>query len=171
MTSKRPAPPSIGSARSPAVWSRSSPALRRGSWYAVAILSSGLGGWMMLGPGITSKRGSRSLLATARSLGELLCQIRSRSCATLASCDLMLEILAGQQLRNFIPQFVAGVGFAHKTGNFEPFIASDIGIATPETGAPVVMCFMSGGFMGPHAVLDDCIGRMAELVVLDAEKR
>lgn len=110
-------------------------------------------------------------LATARSLGELLCQIKSRSCATPASCDLMMEILAGQQLRNFMPQFVAGVGFAHKTGNFEPFIASDIGIATPEIGTPVVMCFMSAGFIGPHAVLGDCIGRMAELVVLDAEKR
>ncbi|MDQ0394425.1 serine hydrolase [Labrys monachus] len=110
-------------------------------------------------------------LATPRALGELLARIHARTCASEASCALMLEILAGQQLRSFIPRFVWGAGIAHKTGNFEPFIASDIAIATPWRGPPVVMCFLTGRFNGQKNVLEDCLGRMAELVVLEAETR
>lgn len=110
-------------------------------------------------------------LATPRALGELLARIHARTCATSASCDFVLEVLGGQQLRNFMPRFVWGAGFAHKTGNFEPFIASDIGIATPVRGTPVIMCFLSSRFNGPHTVLDDTLGRMAELVLLEAEQR
>jgi beta-lactamase class A len=110
-------------------------------------------------------------LATPRALGRLLEQIHRGTCASPQSCDLMLEILGAQQLRDMIPRFVWGAKFAHKTGNFEPFIASDIAIATPVRGAPVVMCFLSQRHRGPRGALETCIGRMAEQVVLAAEAR
>jgi beta-lactamase class A len=110
-------------------------------------------------------------LATPRALGELLSRIHAKTCASPTSCDLMLEILSGQQLRNFIPRFVGAAGFAHKTGNFEPFIASDIAVVTPLRGAPVIVCLLTSGFNGPRAMMEDCLGRMAELVVLEAERR
>jgi beta-lactamase class A len=81
-------------------------------------------------------------LGTPRAFGELLSRIEAKTCASAGSCDLMLEILSSQQLRDFIPRFVWGASFAHKTGNFEPFIASDVGIATPVRGPKVIICLL-----------------------------
>ncbi len=110
-------------------------------------------------------------LASPRALGKLLGHIYAKTCVSAQSCDLMFEILSGQQLREMTPRFVWGAEFAHKTGNFEPFIASDIAIVTPIRGAPVVMCFLSQRHHGPRGTLENCIGRMAEQVVLAAEAR
>ncbi len=110
-------------------------------------------------------------LATPRALGELLARIHARSCASAGSCETILAMLRGQQLKNQAPKFLWGATFAHKTGSFDPFIASDIAIATPYRGAPVVMCFMTNRHAGVRAYLDDVVGRMAELVVLAAEAR
>ena len=110
-------------------------------------------------------------LATPRALGELLARIQARTCASEASCDQILSILHGQQLKNQAPKYLWGVNFAHKTGTFDPFVSSDIAIATPYRGAPVVMCFMTNRHAGVRAYLDDIVGRMAELVVLAAETR
>ena len=110
-------------------------------------------------------------LATARALGGLLAQIHARACASSASCDFMLEVLSGQQLRNQAPLHVWGARFAHKTGTFEPFIGSDMGIAIPYRGAPLVYCLMTQRYAGSRANLDLVVGRMAELAVLEAEAR
>jgi beta-lactamase class A len=110
-------------------------------------------------------------LATPRALGELMARIQARTCASQVSCDTMLAILNGQQLKNQTPKFVWGANFAHKTGSFEPFIGSDLAIATPYRGTPVVMCVMTNRYAGVRAYLDDVVGRMAELVVLAAEVR
>ncbi len=110
-------------------------------------------------------------LATPRALGELLSRIQARTCAQAESCDEILSILNGQQLKNQSPKFLWGASLAHKTGTFEPFIGSDIAIATPCRGTPVVMCFMTNRYAGVRAYLDDIVGRMAELVVLAAEAR
>jgi beta-lactamase class A len=98
-------------------------------------------------------------MATARVLGQLLERIYAKSCALPDSCDLILEILAAQQLRDMIPRFIWGAKFAHKTGNFEPFIASDIATATPVHGAPVIMCFLSQRHHGPRGALENWVFR------------
>ncbi len=108
-------------------------------------------------------------LATARALGELLARIHARTCTSPESCEQILAILVGQQLRQQIPKYVWGATFAHKTGNFEPFIASDIGIVTPYRGSPVVICLMNQRHRGVRAMLEDVTARMGELVVLAAE--
>lgn len=110
-------------------------------------------------------------LGAPRAFGELLAQIDAKRCASPASCDLMIEILSAQQLRDFLPRFVWGANMAHKTGNFPPFIASDIGIITPIRGSKVIVCLMSAHHNGPRGVIEDCLGRMAELIVLAAEAR
>jgi beta-lactamase class A len=110
-------------------------------------------------------------LATARALGTLLASIQAGTCASPAACAFMREVLSGQQLRNLIPRFVWGASFAHKTGGFEPFIGSDIGIVTPYRGAPVVMCFLSQRHAGLQSWRDDAVGRMAELAIFEAEAR
>lgn len=110
-------------------------------------------------------------LATPRALGELLAQLHAKTCASRDSCDAILAMLAGQQLRNQAPRFVWGANFAHKTGAFLPFIASDVGIVTPYRGSPAVFCFMAQRYAGVSAFLDDAVGRMSELVVSHAEDR
>ena len=54
-------------------------------------------------------------------------------------------------MRQEIPKYLWGAAVASKTGNFEPFIASDIGIVTPAVGAPVVMCFLNQRYRGVRA--------------------
>jgi beta-lactamase class A len=76
-------------------------------------------------------------LGTSRVFGELLSRIEAKTCASAPSCDFILEILSAQQLRDFMPRYVWGAAFAHKTGNFPPYISSDIGIATPVSGSKV----------------------------------
>jgi beta-lactamase class A len=110
-------------------------------------------------------------LATARGLGELMAQIHSGACASPDSCEEMLRILSGQQLRQQIPKYVSGASFAHKTGSFEPFVASEVAIAKPYRGCPVVMCFLNQRHRGTKPPLEDCVARMGELVVLAAEQR
>jgi beta-lactamase class A len=110
-------------------------------------------------------------LATARALGELLGQIDAGTCAAEASCARMVEILEGQQLRDMIPRHAWGARFAHKTGNFPPFIASDIAIATPVRGCKVLMCFLSNQHRGVAGAAENIIGRMAEQVIAVAEGR
>jgi beta-lactamase class A len=136
-------------------------------------------GYPSLGPaGIADARmryhfetGRPFSLGTPRAFGDLLSRIEAKTCASSGSCDLMLEILLGQQLRSFLPRFIWGATFAHKTGNFEPFIASDIGIATPVRGSKVIVCLLSQRHNGARGVIEDCLGRMAELIVLAAEGR
>jgi len=110
-------------------------------------------------------------LATPRALGNLLAMIEADACASPASCALMRTILEGQQLNDMIPRHAWGAKFAHKTGNFSPFIASDIAVATPARGAKVIMCFMTGRHRGPAGECEERIGRMAEFVLAVAEGR
>jgi beta-lactamase class A len=110
-------------------------------------------------------------LGTPRAFGELLSRIEAKTCASAASCDFILEILSAQQLRDFMPRYVWGAAFAHKTGNFAPYISSDIGVATPVRGSKVIICLLTQRHNGARGVIEDCLGRMTELVVLEAEGR
>lgn len=110
-------------------------------------------------------------LGTPRAFGALLGQIETGSCASPTSRALILRILEAQQLNDMIPRYVWGARFAHKTGNFSPFIASDIAIATPVRGTKAILCFLSQRHLGPAGELEDRIGRMTEEVIAVAEGR
>jgi beta-lactamase class A len=110
-------------------------------------------------------------LGTPRAFGELLSRIEAKTCASAASCDFILEILSAQQLRDFMPRYVWGAAFAHKTGNFAPYISSDIGVATPVRGSKVIICLLTQRHDGARGLIEDCLGRMTELVILEAESR
>jgi beta-lactamase class A len=135
-------------------------------------------GYPQLGPaGIADARaeyhfgGGQPLgLATARGLGQLLLQIQEDRCGSGVTCAEIRKILLGQQMREGIPRYIWGAQVANKTGNFEPFIASDIGIVTPATGSPVVMCFLNQRHRGTRSQLEDCVARMSELVVTVAQQ-
>jgi hypothetical protein len=50
-------------------------------------------------------------------------------------------------------------------------VASDIAIATPVRGSKVIICLLSQRHKGARGVIEDCLGRMAELIILEAEVR
>jgi beta-lactamase class A len=115
------------------------------------------------------KTGQPFSLASARGLGLLLTQLHESRCAESQTCATIRGFLLGQQLQTMVPKYVWGVTAAHKTGGFQPFIASDVGIFTPASGSPAIICIMSQRYRGQRALLEDTVARMGELVIHTAE--
>ena len=103
-------------------------------------------------------------LASARNMGKLLEMMATNKAASEKSCKEMLRIMGQQQMRTRIPRFMLDdVKTPHKTGDFPPYIANDVGlIETPS--ARVVVVFFSAHHRGYYQELEDAIGRMSEQV-------
>lgn len=108
-------------------------------------------------------------LASARALGTLMREIHEDRCADPDTCRQIRTFLRGQQLQNLVPRYTWGVTAMHKTGNYQPFIASDLGIFEPASGSPVIISIMTQRFAGQRAVLEDTIARMGEMIIHRAE--
>jgi beta-lactamase class A len=102
-------------------------------------------------------------LSTAREMGKLLEMIASNHAASQKSCAEMVRIMRQQQMRTRIPKYLGDVSSPHKTGDFPPYIANDVGfIETPRSR--VVVVFFSAHHRGYYSELEDAIGRMSEQV-------
>src|SRR5712692_4327254 len=67
-------------------------------------------------------------LSTPREMGVLLERMERGTLVDRPSSELMLQILRGQLYRTRIPRFLAGWTVPHKTGDFLPYIADDVGV-------------------------------------------
>jgi beta-lactamase class A len=84
--------------------------------------------------------------------------------AAKASCADMVRMFRGQQSgARRLPHFLS-VGVGHKTGDFPPVIANDVGIIYARSG-PIVVAFFGSAIEGPYAEAEDRIGRIAQLIV------
>lgn len=84
--------------------------------------------------------------------------------ASKASCTDMMRMLRNQQAgARRLPHFVT-VPVAHKTGDFPPVLANDVGIIFARTG-PIVVAFFTNAIEGPFAEAEDRIGRIAQRIV------
>jgi beta-lactamase class A len=84
--------------------------------------------------------------------------------AAKASCADMVRMLRGQQSgARRLPHFL-NVGVGHKTGDFPPVIANDVGIIYARSG-PIVVAFFGSAIQGPYGEAEDRIGRVAQLIV------
>ncbi len=103
-------------------------------------------------------------LSNARDMGRLLEMIATNKAASEKSCKEMMRMMGRQQMRTRIPRFLSDdVDTPHKTGDFPPYIANDVGfIETPS--ARVVVVFFSAHHRGYYGELEDAIGRMSEQV-------
>lgn len=103
-------------------------------------------------------------LSSARDMGRLLEMIATNKAASEKSCKEMLRMMGRQQFRTRIPRFMMDdANTPHKTGDFPPYIANDVGlIETPS--ARVVVVFFSAHHRGFYSELEDAIGRMSEQV-------
>lgn len=102
-------------------------------------------------------------LATPREMGVLLERMERGTLVDQASSELMLQILRGQLYRTRIPRFLSGWAVPHKTGDFLPYIADDVGVLeSPER--KVVLSVFTANHYGAGDALEEAIGRVAEQV-------
>ena len=102
--------------------------------------------------------------ATARSIGRLLEMIWTDQCANPESCAAMRKIMHMQVSRSRLPKYLPEATVAHKTGDFNPFIANDVGIIESHDAPPIIMCVLVAGHRGIWENLEDTIARMAEKI-------
>ena len=109
---------------------------------------------------------------TPRATGRLLEAIQrcndgtapSPAIASQKSCADMVRMMRAQQAGSRrLPHFL-GVPVAHKTGDFPPVLANDVGIVFARSG-PIVISFFTNAIVGPYGEAEDRIGRVAQLIV------
>ena len=84
--------------------------------------------------------------------------------ASKGACADMLRMFRAQQSgARRLPHFLS-VPVGHKTGDFPPVLANDVGIIYARTG-PIVVSFFLNGIHGPYGEAEDRMGRVAQLIV------
>jgi beta-lactamase class A len=101
-------------------------------------------------------------LSSPRDMGRLLERIENGEAVSKDASAQMLQIMRGQVYSSRLPRYVTGYRIPHKTGDFLPFIGNDVGIL--EGGSRrVVMSVFTANHFGAGVMLEDAIGRIAEL--------
>jgi beta-lactamase class A len=101
---------------------------------------------------------------TPRATGRLLEALQRQSAASATACEEMIRVMRAQQAGSRrLPHFV-DLPVAHKTGDFPPVLANDVGIAFARSG-PIVISFFANAITGPYGEAEDRIGRVAQLIV------
>jgi beta-lactamase class A len=104
---------------------------------------------------------------TAREMTTLLEGIYTAKYASRASSTAMMNHLFGQFYTTRLPttlRYRAGVRIAHKTGDFPPVSGSDVGVIE-YPGGPLFISVYTNANRGDFGVLENTIGRIAELLV------
>jgi beta-lactamase class A len=101
---------------------------------------------------------------TPRGMGLMLEAIEKKTIASASACTDMLRMMRAQQagarrLNHFI-----SVPVAHKTGDFPPVLANDVGIIYARSG-PIVVSFLGNAITGNYGEAEDRIGRFAQQLV------
>jgi len=103
-------------------------------------------------------------LSSARDMGRLLEMIATNQAASEQSCKEMMRMMRLQQMRTRIPKYIDDeTRTPHKTGDFPPYIANDVGLIETPAGR-VVVVFFSAHHRGYYSELEDAIARMSEQV-------
>jgi beta-lactamase class A len=84
--------------------------------------------------------------------------------AAQKSCADMIRMMRAQQSgARRLPHFL-NVPVAHKTGDFPPVLANDVGVVYAKSG-PIVIAFFANAIEGSYGEAEDRIGRIAQLIV------
>jgi beta-lactamase class A len=103
-------------------------------------------------------------LSSARDMGLLLEMIARNKAASEKSSKEMMRMMGLQQMRTRIPKYMDDdTNTPHKTGDFPPYIANDVGFIETPAGR-VVVVFFSAHHRGFYSELEDAIARMTEQV-------
>jgi beta-lactamase class A len=102
-------------------------------------------------------------LTTPREMGRLLEMMERGTLVDKPSSDLMLRIMRGQLYRTRIPRYVTGYTIPHKTGDFLPYVADDVGMLEAP-GRTIVVSIFTGNHFGSGEMLENAIGLVAKEV-------
>ena len=98
---------------------------------------------------------------TPRGVGLMIEAIEKKTIASRSACDDMLRMMRAQQAGSRrLPHFIT-VPIAHKTGDFPPVLANDVGIVYARSG-PIVVSFLGNAITGNYGEAEDRIGRFAQ---------
>jgi beta-lactamase class A len=101
---------------------------------------------------------------TPRATGRMLEAVQRNTLTSQKASEEMIRMMRAQQAgARRLPHFV-DVPIAHKTGDFPPVLANDVGIAFARSG-PIVISFFTNEITGPYGEAEDRIGRAAQLIV------
>lgn len=99
-----------------------------------------------------------------RSVGLMLEAIEKKTIASAAACAEMLRMLRAQQAGQRRLNHYLSLPVAHKTGDFPPVLANDVGLIYGRTG-PIVVSFLANAITGNYGEAEDRIGRFAQQLV------
>jgi beta-lactamase class A len=102
-------------------------------------------------------------LSSPREMGRLLEMIKRGQAVNKSASEEMLQIMRGQVYSTRMPKYVTGYRVPHKTGDFLPYVANDVGILESPS-RNIVLCVFTAQHYGVGTYLEDAIGRVAELV-------
>jgi beta-lactamase class A len=103
---------------------------------------------------------------TPRATGRMLEAIEKRELPSKAGADELVRMMRAQQagarrLPHFLPP---GVAVAHKTGDFPPVLANDVGIVYARSG-PIIVSFFLNAITEQYGAAEDRMGRVTERIV------
>ena len=84
--------------------------------------------------------------------------------ASVASCKRMLTMMRMQLSGDHRLPHYLDIPVAHKTGDWPPFLANDVGILYTKSG-PVIMVICANNIMGNYGEAEDRMGELARRVV------
>lgn len=110
-------------------------------------------------------------LSSPRDMGRLLEMIARGGAVSPQASEQMLNIMRGQIYRSRLPRYVSGFDLPHKTGDFVPYIANDVGLLINGQHKIVICVFtdkqdltegMPTALIGE--AIENAIGRIGEQV-------
>jgi beta-lactamase class A len=101
---------------------------------------------------------------TPAATGRMIEGIEKKTIASAASCDEMLRMMRAQQAGQRRLNHYLQVPVAHKTGDFPPVLANDVGVIYARSG-PIVVAFLGNAIQGSYGEAEDRIGRFAQKLV------
>jgi beta-lactamase class A len=101
---------------------------------------------------------------TPHGIGRMLEAIETCTIASRQGCTEMTRAFRRQQSGSRrLPHFL-DVPVGHKTGDFPPVLANDVGVIYARSG-PIVVSFLTNAIREPYAELEDRMGRTTRVIV------
>jgi beta-lactamase class A len=101
---------------------------------------------------------------TPRATGRMLEAIQKETLVSAKSSQEIIRVMRAQQAgARRLPHYVSSP-IAHKTGDFPPVLANDVGIIYARSG-PIVVSFFGNEIDALYGAAEDHIGRTAELIL------
>jgi beta-lactamase class A len=102
-------------------------------------------------------------LSTPHEIGTLLEQMARKTLVSPQASEQMIQIMSGQIYRSRIPRYINGYRIPHKTGDFLPYIANDVGLLLAD-GRTIVISIFTANHFGDRDRIEEAIGDISRQI-------